>query len=165
MWGGSIDDVDDLSQPHRITRDLATLVTQRLAELQQPTWLILDEFDLVNLDATAIELLRKLCENIQAGECPQLWLFLFGLDPNKLGARIAQFLPMDVVTRPSRQDIEEYVTWFAGTMGKPLLDKTLKTTVDVLDGTLAANPDHASWDRFHDVLKQKCSGIAQGALK
>ncbi|TXH84363.1 hypothetical protein [Thauera aminoaromatica] len=165
LWGSSSLSIEDgLAQPHRVTKDLTSVIVQRLAALQERTCLIIDELDLVNLDDTAIELLRRLCQAVDGNECPQVWLFLFGLDPKRLGPRVAPFLSVDQVQRPSRQDIEDYLVWFAGTVGKPLLPGALEQAVDTLDAVLLAAPDHSNWDTFHQMLAQKCSGIAQGTV-
>jgi hypothetical protein len=165
LWGGfDWNDADELAQSSRVVKDLGSMIVQRLAALKERTWLIIDELNLVNLDESGIDLVRRLCQAIDAGECPYVWLFVFGLDPAKLGSRLGRFLAIDLVKRPCRQDIEDYIVWFANTIGQPRSSDSLKPTVDELDALLPSVPDHSSWDKFHDMLSQKCFSLAQGTL-
>lgn len=162
LWGNAtINDVDELAQSIRVTKDLGGMIIQRLAALSERTWLIIDELNLVNLDESAIDLLQRLCQAIDGGECPHVWLFLFGLDPGKLSSRVGRFLPVDLVQRPSRQDIEDYMVSFTKTIGKPRTADSLAQMVDELDALLLSAPDHSSWERFHEMLSQKCSSLVQ----
>jgi hypothetical protein len=165
MWGAnSLADTDDLAQAARIGKDLAAMLISRLSAIQEKTWLLIDELNLVNLDATATELLCKLCNAIDARECPNVWLFLIGLDPLKLGPHVAPYVCRDQVLRPRREDIEEFVRWFARAAGKPDDPVALKPTIDDLDVSLPENPNHDHWTSFHEKLTEKCEGIRQGTL-
>ena len=125
---------------------------------------ILDELNLVNLDDSAIDLLGKVAEAVDGGECPQLWLFLFGLEPGTLGPRVGRFVAVDQVQRPSRQDIEDYLMWFAAWVDRPKDSTALTGIVDALDASLPTSPQHSDWDAFHTLLNDKCTGIAEGTL-
>jgi type II secretory pathway predicted ATPase ExeA len=165
LWGqGTLGDDADLAQPQRVAHDLAALMINRLAALPAPVWLIVDELDLVNLDLSALELLRRLCEALQRGECDQLWLFLVGLDRQKLGPRVSPYVAIDLVERPRRADIESHIQALAERAGMPLSAGQLKPAVDDLDALLPPAPDHAAWEAFHDLLVRKSGDIANGAL-
>jgi hypothetical protein len=164
LWGDSeLGTEVNLAMPNRIARDLGSLILQRLAALTHPTWLVIDELNLVNLDESAIELLGRMCQAVDGNECPNVWLLLFGLNPDKLGSR-GRYLVVDRVRRPQRTDIEDYLMWFAATVGKAQRPGALKATIDQLDGALTADPDHETWHSFHDLLGRQCSGIAEGTL-
>jgi hypothetical protein len=160
-------ELDELAQAPRLIKDLLPPLLQQLAQIKEPTWLIVDELDQVNLDASALELLSQLCEAIEGLECPQVWLFLIGLNPARLIPRVRRAFPpssVDEVRRPARQDIEAYLVWFASTFGKSIPAPALAPLVDGLDALLLPVPDYASWEEFHKSLRQTCSGIEQGTL-
>jgi len=165
LWGqGTLGDDADMAQPQRVAHDLAALMINRLAALPAPVWLIVDELDLVNLDLSALELLRRLCEAVQRGECDQLWLFLVGLDRQKLGPKVSPYVAVDLVERPRRADIESHIQALAARAGTPLSAGQLKPAVDELDALLPPAPDHAAWEAFHDLLVRKSGDIAKGVL-
>lgn len=165
LWGpGTLGDDTDLAQPQRVAHDLSALMINRLAALTAPVWLIVDELDMVNLDLSALELLRRLCEAVQRGECDQLWLFLVGLDRLKLGPKVSPYVAVDLVERPLRADIESHIQALAVRAGKPLSEEQLGPAVDELDALLPPAPDHAAWEAFHDLLVRKSGDIAHGVL-
>jgi hypothetical protein len=153
---------DPFAQDARDAKGLATWLINRLAGLPAATWLVIDELDLVNLEPEALELLTRLSKAIDAGQCPNVWLFLIGLDPNRLGAQIAQFVPVDLVTRPARGDIESYLTWFARSVGSSEPPTTLAGAVDSLDAVLQPTPSYADWEAFHNLLRDTCGRLAKG---
>lgn len=162
LWGqGGLAEIDEFAQAQRAAKDLGTLLVQRLSTLAERTWLVIDELNLANIDESAIALLLSLCDAVDRGECPQLRLFLFGLDPARLGQK-GRFIQADQVRRPTRKDIEDYLTWFSGSIGRELDEVRLTGLVDELDGLLPEAPDHASWEGFHDRLYQKCSDLERG---
>lgn len=165
MWGDNgLEGGDELAQVSRITKDLAATLIARLAALPDRTWLVIDELDLVNLDKSAVEFLCKLCEAVDGNECPNLWLFLLGLEPTKLSAHVAPYIPLDVVHRPERTDIEEFVRWFARTAGRPDDPLVLKPSIDALDALLPPEPNHDHWKQFHSQLHDTCERFRQGTL-
>jgi hypothetical protein len=163
LWGVGSLGIDDLSQPNRISRDYYTLIIQKLSTLTERIWLVLDELDLVNLDETAYEFLRRLCRDLEQLQAPNVWLILIGLGPARLG-KAARYLPVDSVHRPLRSDIQEYISWFARSVGKNLTQLTLDNTVASLDNLLPQTPNHQSWDEFHEQLRVTCDGIVQGTV-
>lgn len=164
LWGEQLADVDEWAQVARVTKDLAAKLIARLAALPERTWLVIDELDLVNLDKSAVEFLCKLCEAVDGNECPNLWLFLLGLEPTKLSAHVAPYIPFDVVLRPERADIEEFIRWFARTAGRSDDAAVLKPTIDALDALLPVDPNHDHWKQFHSRLHDTCERIRQGTL-
>ena len=165
MWGSDeLPGADELAQVSRVTKDLASTLIARLAALPNRTWLVIDELDLVNLDKSAVEFLCKLCEAVDGNECPNLWLFLLGLEPTKLSAHVAPYIPLDVVHRPERADIEDFVRWFARTAGRSDDPVALKPTIDALDVLLPPDPNHDHWKQFHAQLHHTCERIRQGTL-
>lgn len=162
LWGDTkLGKEKNLATANRIGRDVGSVIVQRLAALEQPTWLVIDELNLVNLDQSAIELLGRLCQAVDGSECPNVWLLLFGLNPSKLGSR-GSFLVVDQVARPQPQDIEDYLTWFAQSIKKTPPPAALAASVAQLDAALTADPNHETWQSFHAVLRQQCSAIAAG---
>ncbi len=71
-------------------------------------------------------------------ECPNVWLFLIGLEPTKLSSHVAPYIPLDVVHRPKREDIEEFVRWFARAAGRSDDPVALKPTIDATGCAAAA---------------------------
>ncbi len=163
LWGdGSLGEADTLAQAHRVSKDLGGLIVQRLAALQERTWVIIDELNLVSLDESAIEVVRRLCHAVDGNECPNVWLFLFGLDPARLGPRVGPYVALDLVCRPTLQDIEDYLRWFAGEAGKQPPPYALEKAAGELDALLLPTPDHANWYLFHEQLGRHCKSIATG---
>lgn len=155
---------DGLAQRAREAKNIGAEIVHRFSELKERTWLFIDGITPVNLDKSAVDLLRTICVALDTGQCPNLWLFLVGLDPNQLGPDIAPYLHIDRVTRPRREDIENYLLWFADAIGRPHPAHRLKATVDEIDALLPSEPDHSSWHVFHLNLTNKCKGIEEGTL-
>jgi hypothetical protein len=153
---------DPFAQDARDSKGLATLLINRLSALPTPTWLVIDELDLVNLEPESLDLLTRLSQAIDAGQCPNVWLFLIGLDPSRLGAQIAQFVPVDQVTRPKRDDIENYVTWFARSVNSSEPSAKIDAAVGQLDAVLQHTPSYADWEAFHMQLRDTCGRLAKG---
>jgi len=151
---------DPFALDSRDSKGLAIRLISRLSVLQTATWLVVDQLDLVNLEQESLELLARLSKAIDAGECPNVWLFLIGLDPNRLGPQVAQFVPVDLVTRPSRADIDSYVTWFARSVNSDEPPARLAAAIDELDTTLQPTPSYADWEAFHNLLRDKCGHLA-----
>lgn len=165
LWGATNGlEVEDLPQAVRQAKDLAVTLIQRLSVHPEPTWLILDQLNVVNLDPSAACLLGRLCEAVDAGECPKVRLFFFGLDPGKLPPKVSLFLKVDLVKRPLRQDIEEYVLWFAQAADRPATDAKMAQVIDGLNALLADTPDHDNWFLFHKALQAVCESIKEGVL-
>ncbi len=164
LWGHAVA-TDEFATPVRGSRDFGALLVQRLSQIQERTWIFLDEFNLVNIDDSALELLRKLCTAIDAGECPKVWLLLVGLDPAKLDARVGAYLPTDDVERPTQEDIKDYLVWFAQTLGRSVTAASLDQVTAELGALLPDWPGHADWATFHRKLAEKCQAIEQGVLK
>lgn len=153
---------DPFALDARDSKGLANRLINRLSGLLTATWLVIDELDLVNFEPESLDLLSRLSKAIDTGQCPNVWLFLIGLDPNRLGAQVGQFVPVDLVTRPARADIESYVTWFARSVGSGESPANLGAAVDELDEVLQPTPSREDWDAFHDVLRDKCGRLAKG---
>lgn len=163
LWDGTSGaGPDPFAQDARDSKGLASWLINRLSGLSKPTWLVLDELDLVNLEPESLELLARLSKAVDAGQCPNVWLFLVGLDPNRLGAQVAHFVPVDLVTRPARTDIESYITWFARSVNSGEPPARLAAAVDELDAVLQPTPSYADWEAFHDRLRDKCGRLAKG---
>ncbi|HLL53439.1 MAG TPA: effector-associated domain EAD1-containing protein [Myxococcaceae bacterium] len=152
---------DPYAQDARDSRKLATLLIGKLSALQEPTWVVIDELDQVNLEPETLDLLTRLSKETDAGQCPNVWLFLIGLDPNRLGAQVGQFLPVDVVKRPQKTDIESYVSWFARSVNNGD-QATIATVVNELDAVLQHTPSYAEWEAFHKLLQLRCRDLAGG---
>lgn len=148
-----------LAQAPRVAKDIAELLVQRLAALPEPTWLVLDQLNHVCLDPSAIELISRLCEAVDRGECGTLRLLLLGLEPTKLGPHVGVFVKGDQVARPAPQDIADYLTWFAGDVGQPLTEAEAATAAQQLDTKLGADADHQNWSDFHTELRAVCGRI------
>lgn len=162
LWdAGSAAGPDPFAQDARDSRKLATLLVGRLSALPAATWLVIDELNLVNLEPEALDLLGRLSKAIDAGQCPNVWLFLIGLDPNRLGPQVAQFVPVDEVTRPAKDDIKSYMTWFAQSLDSAD-PAAIEAAVDELDAALQPTPSHADWDAFNKLLRDRCTDIAKG---
>lgn len=155
---------DTLAQGAREAKDLSIQVVKRLSSLPGPTWLFIDGFNQVSLDESGIDLLRTLCTALDSRECPNLWLFLIGLDPDRLGSDLEDYVMIDRVGRPKRKDIADYLVWFATTIGRPLTEEQLKKQIDELDATLPLVPQHPDWNAFHAKLTLTCQGIRAGIL-
>jgi len=152
---------DGLAQDVRIARDLGAPLVHCLSEQPKRTWLLVDGINHINLDESALELLRRLCLAIDGGECPNVSLFLVGLDPAVLGSQFTRFMLIDRVGRPQRQDIEDYLKAFADSVGTPRPPVEFAKVAGELDGLLPAAPDHVHWHEFHEALATKCAEIGK----
>lgn len=155
-------ETDDLAQAVRQGNDLGEMLVQLLSNLPKQTWLILDQLNAVNLDSSAADVISRLCEAVDARECPNVRLFLFGLDREKLSSRIRGQLLVDLVGRPSKNDISEYLVWFANSANKQLSEQSLETAAAKLDAVLTELPAHAHWATFHEELEDQCRKIKEG---
>jgi hypothetical protein len=153
---------DPFAQDARDSKALGTLMINGLSRLATDTWLVVDELDLVNLEPESLDLLARLSKAIDAGQCPNVWLFLIGLEPKRLGAQVGQFVPVDLVTRPKKTDIESYMTWFAGSVESNEDPNRIAASVDELDAILQPAPSYADWDAFTEKLQEKCTKLASG---
>ena len=152
---------DPFALDSRDAKGLARRLISRLSALEKPTWLVIDELDLVNLEPESLELLARLSKAIDQGQCPNLWLFLIGLDPKGLGTQVGPYVPVDLVTRPKRNDIESYVTWFAQSVSSNEPPAKLAAAVDELDAVLQPAPSYEDWEAFHNLLRDKCTRLKE----
>jgi hypothetical protein len=151
--------IDDLSQAARQGKWHEETLIPRLANLRQPTWLMIDGLNKVPLGRSALDLLIRLCRAVELNECPELWLILVGLNGPELGSRYDGFIPDDEACAPKVEDVKEFIRVVATSAGKQVGPEALDEYATELCTTLGAKPSHASWTAFHRRLADKCRKI------
>jgi hypothetical protein len=151
---------DPYAQDARDSRKLATLLIGKLSALQEPTWVVIDELDQVNLERRrwisspgsarrSTPASVPTCGSSSSGSTPTGWARRWGSSS------------VDVVKRPQKTDIESYVSWFARSVNNGD-QATIATVVNELDAVLQHTPSYAEWEAFHKLLQLRCRDLAGG---
>ncbi len=156
---------DDLGQDANKAIYYTDALLARLGRLQDPVWLIIDNVNGLRVDQTARDLVWRICDAVETGECDNLWLILLGVAETD-AVMSQQVFVSDRALLPQQADVHEFLTWFLSGKGKSLAENELIAHVDEVMAHarhLAAATDGPSrsdaWTDLHGAIRRKCEAL------
>jgi len=136
-----------------------------LSNLREPTWLVIDNVHGLQVDQSARDLVWRLCEAVDTGECSNLWLVLVGVAETD-AVMSQQIFVSDRALPPRQQDVRAFIDWFLAQTGKTLADPVVAAHVEEVM-THVANVTDATdgptktlaWQALHGAIHQKCAAL------
>ena len=151
---------DDLAQEARYTTWLGDRLVAHLKSVDQDWWILIDGLNLERVGDDVLQLVIRLAEAVDIGECPRLWLVLIGLEPVRLKGDLPEYVRKDETVFPTAGHVKEWLQRLADEHRKELQEGSLTAAMTKLDAVLNGGArDHRFWRPFLTAL-----GTARGDL-
>ncbi|ESW81888.1 hypothetical protein X770_29090 [Mesorhizobium sp. LSJC269B00] len=131
---------DDLAQEARDVLRAGELIVAGLQQLEhqsiggpaEPWWILVDGLNLPRVGAAIVDLVLRLAQAIDQGECNNIWLVLIGLKPERLTGALPQLVRIDHSTLPAPDHLKEWIQRLGLEHDKELEDQQLAQALGIL---------------------------------